>query len=130
MIQNRGEETDEQMGMALDTLHQHGITEHASSDCEIGKEDNEDGFLNDGFQPPSSDRIYSDSDIPDCYSCSDGSDYDSDTPSHITSTKNTHSDVSRWPGPHSAFVDSGHGGSVVGVFVVKSDPLLTWLELI
>lgn len=70
VVRNRGIEADEQIGIALDELHQHGITEQALSDYEPDDEESGDDFLNDRFYPPSSDRIYSDNGISDSYASS------------------------------------------------------------
>ncbi|KZP16013.1 hypothetical protein FIBSPDRAFT_958356 [Athelia psychrophila] len=79
VVRNQGREADEQMGVALDKLHQHGLAEQALSDCEPDDEDCEDNFLNSRFQPPSSDHIYTDNAISDTSSCG------SNSGSHISS---------------------------------------------
>lgn len=79
VVRNRGVEADEQMGVALDNLHQHGISETALSDYEPDEEDCEDEFLNHQFYPPSSDQIYSDNILSDTYTSNGNSDSGSNT---------------------------------------------------
>lgn len=72
MVQNCADEADEQMGVALDILHQHGITEHILSDCE---DDDHDILPNTHFLHPSSDALCPDSEFSSGNSNSDSIDY-------------------------------------------------------
>lgn len=74
MIQNRAEVADEQMGIALDILHQHGIAEQTVSDCE--DEDDIDILLSHNLFHRHSDPVSSDTDLSsNAESDSDSEDY-------------------------------------------------------
>lgn len=117
LIQNRGAEADEQMGMALNVLHQLGITEQAMSSCENGEDSAQCdiNFHDDCFHPPSSNFIDSDGILSDTHPSEfSDSDSESDSPLHMNyhNTIDHHIiDIGR-PSILSEFVDSGHGGSV------------------
>lgn len=120
MVRNRRVEADEQMGMALDVLHQQGITEQPLSDYEPDDED-EDDFLNDHSHPPSSDLTQSDDVLSDFYISSNDSDCETSTDIDISShfvpktaipSASDHRTDNVWPSSYSAVIDSGHGGSI------------------
>ena len=124
VIRNRRTEADEQMGMALDIMRQHGVTEQVVESDDEDDQGSDIAFLNDRYHPPTSDFVNSDDGLSDTYrsECSSDCDPNSDDALNIpSSSQNTRGinshivyDIER-PTTQSVFVDSGHGGSVAGV---------------
>ncbi|KAF7965590.1 hypothetical protein HWV62_42687 [Athelia sp. TMB] len=124
VIRNRRAEADEQMGMALDIMRQHGVNERVVESDDEYDQDSDIAFLNDRYHPPTSDFVNSDDGLSDTYrsECSSVCDPDSDDALNLPSSSQDNRDINSHivydigrPTTQSVFVDSGHGGSVAAV---------------